>query len=164
MINKQLVSQRIERFKMLMIEKGYKLTQQRLEIYKALAAREDHPSAEEIHKRLRKRLPTLSLDTVYRTLWTFRDLGIIATLNPHQGVARFDANHSHHHHFVCERCGAVQDYDNHEFNAIPLPADLGNMGEAKSLHVEIRGLCRKCLADKDEINSPTDQDKEQGNG
>ncbi len=160
MIDKQLVSQRIERFKEVLASNGYKLTTQRLEIYKALAVREDHPSAEDIHKRLLKRLPTLSLDTVYRALWTFRDLGIITTLNPHHSVSRFDANHSHHHHFVCERCGVILDYDNHELNAIPIPADLGTLGEAKSMHVEIRGLCLKCKAEKETAIKPLDQDKE----
>ena len=145
MIDKGTITQRLERFIAMAKEQNLKLTHQRLEIFRALASRDDHPGAEEIYTQLVKRLPTLSLDTVYRTLGLLRDLGIISTLNPHTSVARYDANHTQHHHFVCERCGAVQDYENIAYNAIPMPEDLSEMGEARTLRVEIRGLCRVCL-------------------
>jgi len=160
MIDKKTLSLRLQRFSSLAKEHELKLTSQRMAIFRVLAGRTDHPSAEEIHQQLLRQLPNLSLDTVYRTLWTLRDLGIVSVLNPHLSVARFDANHSHHHHFVCERCGDVQDYQNQELNAIPIPSELSAMGEAKSLHVEIRGLCRKCLAETFSINNSRDQNKE----
>lgn len=145
MIDKDTISQRLARFLAIAKEQNLKLTHQRLEIFQALAGHEDHPGAEEIHRQLVKRQPTLSLDTVYRTLGLLRDIGIISTLNPHTNVVRYDANYTQHHHFICERCGAVQDYENIAYNAIPMPEDLSAMGEARTLRVEIRGLCRQCL-------------------
>ena len=56
---------------------GIKLTHQRREIYSELAASDDHPSAETLHRRLIQKIPMLSLDTVYRTLATFARHGLI---------------------------------------------------------------------------------------
>ena len=53
------------------------VTHQRQEIYRELAQAEDHPSAEALHHRLQERFPTISLDTVYRTLATFAGCGLI---------------------------------------------------------------------------------------
>jgi Fur family peroxide stress response transcriptional regulator len=159
MIDISTTSQRFERFLAMAKELNLKLTHQRLEIFRALASREDHPGAEEIYKQLVKRLPTLSLDTVYRTLGLLRELGIISTLNPHTSVTRYDANHTQHHHFVCERCGAVQDYQNITYNAIPIAEDLSEMGEAHTLRVEIRGLCRNCLDKQDQPNKMNNHSK-----
>ena len=56
---------------------GLRLTYQRLEIYGELARSFDHPSVELLHQRLRRKIPTISLDTVYRTLATFAGLGLV---------------------------------------------------------------------------------------
>ena len=58
-------------------EAGLRLTHQRLEIYSELELACDHPTAEIIHQRIRKKMPTISLDTVYRTLATFARHGLI---------------------------------------------------------------------------------------
>jgi Fur family transcriptional regulator, peroxide stress response regulator len=124
---------------------GVKLTQQRLEIYREAAASREHPSAEDIFQGVRRRLPTVSLDTVYRTLWLFIDKGLITTLGLPQGRMRFDANMERHHHFVCTRCGAAHDFYAEQFNALPLPPAVHAFGTVSETHVEVRGLCLKCL-------------------
>jgi Fur family transcriptional regulator, peroxide stress response regulator len=100
---------------------GRKLTPQRLEVFRALAGTDEHPDAEAIHARLRKRLPTVSLDTVYRALWLLRDLGLVSTLGPPWGRVRFDANRRPHHHFICTRCGSTQDFVSGDFDVLPAP-------------------------------------------
>ena len=65
---------------------GIKLTAQRLEIFKELAGTDQHPDAEAVFKGVKKRMPTVSLDTVYRTLWMLRDLGLLSTLGPSAGI------------------------------------------------------------------------------
>ena len=67
----------LDKFKAISLEKGLRLTHQRLEILRELVGAKDHPSAEMVFGRVRRRLPTISLDTVYRTLSTFDELGII---------------------------------------------------------------------------------------
>jgi hypothetical protein len=67
---------------------GVKLTAQRLEIFRELAATADHPDAETLFRAVQARLPTVSLDTVYRTLWMLHDLGLVSTLGPRRDPQR----------------------------------------------------------------------------
>ncbi len=97
------IDRRLERYQVLVKRAGIKLTPQRLEIFRIIAASEEHPSAEVVHQAVRARMPMVSLDTVYRTLWLLTDLGLLATLGPRQGSVRFDANLEQHHHYFCRR-------------------------------------------------------------
>ena len=109
------LKQRMDRFKEALKRAGVKLTHQRLEIFREVAKSGDHPDAETIYKGVRERIPPVSLDTVYRTLWLLLDLGLINTLGPRDRV-RFDANTSSHHHFICKKCGMTRDFNCEEFD------------------------------------------------
>jgi Fur family peroxide stress response transcriptional regulator len=104
-VDKTEVERRVETFKEAAKKAGVKLTHQRLEIFREVAASLEHPSAEAVLKAVQPRMPTVSLDTVYRTLWLLNDLGLVSTLGPKRESVRFDANLAHHHHYVCVRCG-----------------------------------------------------------
>lgn len=106
----EVLQRRINHFKEQLRNAGVKLTHQRMEIFREVAMSEDHPDAEKIYKGVRERLPSLSLDTVYRTLWSLLGLGLIATLGPPRKTVRFDANMNLHHHFVCTKCGMTRDF------------------------------------------------------
>jgi Fur family transcriptional regulator, peroxide stress response regulator len=123
---------------------GLKATHQRAEIYREIARTDEHPDAETIYARVRKRLPTLSLDTVYRTLRLLERKGIILRAGLLSERARFDANTVRHHHFVCSECGFMGDLYNEEWNDFRVPEDVVTMGTVNSIHVELRGLCRAC--------------------
>lgn len=123
---------------------GLRLTRQRTEIYRELAKTEEHPDAETIFRRVRRRLPAVSFDTVYRTLRTLEDAGIVARVGPRLDRARFDANMGQHHHFVCTRCGLIRDFESAAFDPLRAPADIGRFGSPESVHVEVRGLCAAC--------------------
>jgi Fur family peroxide stress response transcriptional regulator len=123
---------------------GTKLTHQRLEIFKELAGSVDHPDAETIYKSLHGRLPTVSLDTVYRTLWKLEELGVVDTLGPRHESVRFDANTAEHHHYVCVRCGLARDFTSTELNALNLPETVHGFGSVLSKRVEVRGICAGC--------------------
>ena len=135
---------RLGRFQAAAREKGIKLTHQRLEIFREVAASLEHPDAEAIHKALHPRLPTVSLDTVYRTLWLLNDLGLVATLGPRRESVRFDANTKPHHHYICVRCGLARDFESDELSRIPVPESVRCFGSVVSKHVEVRGVCEKC--------------------
>lgn len=83
-----MLQQRMNHFKEQIRNAGVKLTHQRMEIFREVAMSEAHPDAEKIYKKVRERLPSVSLDTVYRTLWSLLDLGLITTLGPPR---RFDS-------------------------------------------------------------------------
>lgn len=141
------VERRLEHFKSAAKEAGAKLTHQRLEIFRAVVCSADHPSVETVYRTAQKTVPTISLDTVYRTLWLLTDLGLLTTVGPRQGVVRFDANPDHHHHYVCTRCGLVRDFESAELNDLRIPGSVNRFGRVVSAHVEVRGICARCASE-----------------
>ena len=125
-------------------EAGLKITHQRLEIFRELAGTEEHPDAETIFRAVQLRMPTVSLDTVYRTLWMLHDLGLVTTLGPRGDGVRFDANLDRHHHFSCVRCGLVRDFESAELDGLRVPDSVKRLGAVVDAHVEVRGLCAAC--------------------
>jgi Fur family peroxide stress response transcriptional regulator len=103
--------------------------------------------------------PTVSLDTVYRTLWLLTDLGLLTTLGPRQDSVRFDANVEQHHHYVCTRCGLVRDFESAELNALTIPDTVKQLGRTMSAHVQVRGICRHCESRSPESDAPGQDDE-----
>lgn len=146
LLDEQEVQRRLEHFKAVARQAGVKLTHQRLEIFRAVATSIDHPSADAVYRTVQPGMPTVSLDTVYRTLWLLTDLGLLATLGPRQGSARFDANLKQHHHYRCMRCGLVRDFESPELNALRIPDSVTQFGRIVSAHVEVQGVCAQCAS------------------
>ncbi len=136
--------QQFEHLKKVCDEAEIKLTHQRLEVFRAILSTRNHPSAEELHKKLQLRLPTIAIDTVYRTLATFDELGIVRKLHIMNEKTLFDANLDRHHHFICTLCKAVEDIYWPEFDNTHLPAVFEEMGSIRSRHLELHGLCKEC--------------------
>ena len=142
----------MERFEGVCRNSGMKLTHQRMEIFREVAQTSDHPDAEKVYQGVRKRMPTMSLDTVYRTLWLLKDLGLITTLGPPRERTRFDANLSRHHHFVCIQCGLTRDFYSDAFDELRLPDFVKSFGRVETTQVEVKGVCLKCNAKKKKPN------------
>lgn len=123
---------------------GVKLTHQRLEIFREVTASPDHPDAEAVYRAVKRRLPTVSLDTVYRTLSLLGDLGFVSTLGPKRESVRYDANLSPHHHFVCVRCGLARDFESAALDGLQLPDTVRELGTVTAMHLEVRGVCAAC--------------------
>jgi len=153
MTRKEL-DQRLDRFKEATRKAGIKLTHQRLEIFREVATSSGHPDAETVFSGVLRRLPTISLDTVYRTLWTLTDLGLVSTLGPRREKARFDANLNPHHHFLCVRCGLARDFESPELDALRVPPGVDDLGSVLATHVEVRGVCVDCAALKAANRAP----------
>ncbi len=142
------IQERMTRFKAAIRRAGMKLTHQRLEIFAEVARTGEHPHAETVYRGVKKRLPTVSLDTVYRTLWLLIDLGVVTTLGPPQARVRFDANMRAHHHFVCTHCGLARDFYSPTFDALEVPAAVQALGRVERTVVEFRGRCAGCVKKK----------------
>jgi Fur family peroxide stress response transcriptional regulator len=140
----EVLQQRMNRLKEQLRNAGVKLTPQRMEIFREVARSEDHPDAEKIYRSVRERLPSLSLDTVYRTLWSLLDLGLVATLGPPRKTVRFDANMDLHHHFVCTKCGMTRDFYSKRLNRLKIPESEKILETIQRTQVEVRGLCVRC--------------------
>jgi len=124
---------------------GLRLTHQRLEIFQELARSTDHPSAETLHKRLLQRMPTISLDTIYRTLYTFERHDLIKRVQTVESQARFEAEMMQHHHLICERCKKVIDFQWQSFDNTSLPDAVRQLGRIKTRNIVLYGICRECL-------------------
>ena len=155
-IAKQEVEQRMFRFNEVCRKSDAKLTHQRLEIFREVAQTGDHPDAETVFKGVRERMPTVSMDTVYRTLWWLKDLGLIKTLGSQRARARFDANLDRHHHFICTQCGLTRDFYSDKFNKLKLPESVLGIGQAEMTQVEVKGICHQCAVKE----KPDEKNKE----
>ena len=120
-----------------------KMTPQRRAIVEYLASAQNHPTAEEIFIVVNQQFPMTSRATVYNTLHLLRQAELIQEVFE-SGVSRFDPKLTHHHHFVCRRCGRVEDID--ESFAAPLPPK-GLPQTVESVEVVFRGLCAACTTE-----------------
>jgi Fur family peroxide stress response transcriptional regulator len=156
------VERRLEQFKAAAREAGVKLTHQRLEIFREVASSADHPDAEAVFRAVQASMPTVSLDTVYRTLWMLNDLGLITTLGPRRGSVRFDANLEQHHHYLCVRCGLARDFESAALNALRIPVAVKKLGSVVTTHVEVRGVCDGCAKREGEAVRSTNKEQPRG--
>jgi Fur family peroxide stress response transcriptional regulator len=144
-LDKAEVERRVEQLKATCKQAGVRLTPQRLEIFREVAASLDHPDAEAVFRRTRDRMSTVSLDTVYRTLSLLKDLGLVVALGPRRESVRFDANLRPHHHYVCLRCGMTRDIESAELSVSAIPDAVRELGSVITTQVEVQGICRPCL-------------------
>ena len=129
---------------------GLRLTGPRRVILEVLRGTESHPTAEEVHRLVRRRLPRVSLGTVYRNLRLLVAQRLAAEIpGPH---SRFDANMDAHHHFTCVRCGCIVDVDGPlaEPQAEALRVRIASRtGLAITHHrIEFFGRCPQCRSAK----------------
>jgi Fur family peroxide stress response transcriptional regulator len=124
---------------------GLRLTPQRIEIFRELVESTDHPSAETLHLRLTEKMPTLSLDTVYRTLGTLAEYGLVNKVETVESQARFEAAHLVHHHLVCEKCKQIMDFQWQFIDEAALPETVKSWGRVERKSLVAYGTCRDCL-------------------
>ena len=133
-----------DNFKTQCARRGLKVTPQRVTIYEELMKAKDHPCADAIYKRVRKNLPNISFDTVYRTLLSFSQIGLIRVVEGYSEKKRFDPNIHQHHHFRCIKCHTIYDFENDAYNDIVVPEAVKKQGVIISKRVVLEGICSKC--------------------
>lgn len=127
-------------------ERGQRVTPQRLAIARVLQDLDRHATAEMIFGEVSRRMPGVSLPTVYATLELLEQLGLARRVAAGTGSIVYDPRTDGHHHLVCRRCGAIAD--------IHAPLDSGELlaaaGEtgfaADHATVVVSGLCANCRA------------------
>ena len=126
-------------------EQGYRLTPQRIMIVSAIEDSDGHISAEEIYAQVIAKYPQVNISTVYRTLELLKQLGLVTETDFGEGRVRYHpVGKGHHHHLVCQECGAIIDLD--ETVLTPLKDILLREYEfsADLRHLAIFGRCVKC--------------------
>jgi len=126
-------------------ELGYRLTPQRTLILAAVQASDSHISAEEIYSKVRAQYPHVNISTVYRTLDLLKGLSLVTETDLGEGRVRYHyADKGHHHHLVCERCGAIIDVDEDLFLSLKRTLLKDYQFNANIRHFAIFGRCTKC--------------------
>ncbi len=121
-----------------------RMTIQRRVILEELRALRSHPTADELYDRVRRRLPRVSLGTIYRNLETLVSQGAIQRLDLAGLQRRFDPMPTPHHHVRCTWCGRLEDIE------IRTPPTVGEIVrdargfEILDVSLEFRGVCPEC--------------------
>lgn len=129
-------------------DKKFRMTHQRQIILEEVKNNHHHPTADEIYERVRRKLPRISLGTVYRNLDVLAGCGLIRKLEPGRTQMRFDGKTFEHYHTVCIRCGAIEDapIETTDNSMELLEKALGNLTRYGIFghKLEFLGLCSAC--------------------
>jgi Fur family transcriptional regulator, peroxide stress response regulator len=123
-------------------ESGLRCTPQRYAVLSFLMEHNSHPTAAEIFEAVNRVDPRSSKATTYNNLKDLVQAGLVREVAVEGRAARYDAKGMRHHHFVCDRCGEVEDVDWYEV-AKPRSSALGKRS-VRECEVIFRGLCAKC--------------------
>lgn len=108
-----------DRIEKLCVDKGLRMTEQRRIIARVLSEAEDHPDAEELHRRASAQDNRISLATVYRTVRLFEDAGIIERHDFRDGRSRYEeAADEHHDHLIDMNSGEVIEFYDEEIERL----------------------------------------------
>ena len=126
----------------LIARSGIRLTPQRRLVFEALMEKRDHPTALEVFMRVKERMPSISLATVYNCLEALTESHLIRHVNLDRESSRYCANLTPHGHFFCGECGSVMD--------VPLSGTLESAwtlpenAVVSQSELILRGLCPDC--------------------
>ena len=93
-----------------------KVTPQRIAVLEALNNLNDHPTADKIKEYVVKNHPNIAVGTIYKTLETFVENGLIGKVKTEKDVMRYDAILDKHHHLYCEDTERIEDFFDHKLN------------------------------------------------
>ena len=124
-------------FRELCQENGIAVTHQRQVLYEVMKTMHGHPSPEEVYARVKKKVPAISLATVYKNIHLFVESGVFREVSMHHGSLRVEMNDEAHHHMVCSKCKAITDIGEKE---------LGLVAKARQAARRISGgaVCSRC--------------------
>lgn len=136
-MKQHMLEHTIERIK----EQGGRVTIQRIAIINVLL-RLGHPTAEEIYKFMQKEFPTLSFTTVYNTLKSLKELGVVREY-PLSERSRFEIVEKLHPHFHCVRCDQLLDVEE-EYVQIKIDPQCGSKYKPTEVEIILHGVCPNC--------------------
>jgi Fur family peroxide stress response transcriptional regulator len=121
---------------------GFRFTPQREHVYHVLLERRDHPTADEVYLRSKRRRPEISMATVYNCLDALVKSGLVRHVRLGGGAARYCPNMSDHGHFLCESCGGIFDLDLGAGSRPPVALPEGFTQH--EIVVSVKGCCPEC--------------------
>lgn len=137
-------SDNLKAFRTLCEEHGITATHQRHAIYECILESPDHPTPDILYERVRRKVPMISLATVYKCVHTFLAAGILQEASPHHGSVRIDPNLSSHHHLLCKVCGSLEDIPQESFETTHILKKIPRGFQPFRVVIEIQGVCSNC--------------------
>jgi Fur family peroxide stress response transcriptional regulator len=131
-------------FRELCRENGIAVTHQRQVLYEVMKTMYGHPSPEEVYARVKKKVPSISLATVYKNIHLFVESGVFREVSMHHGSLRVEMNDEAHHHMVCSKCKAITDIGEKELGLVSKSSKLPGGFLVERYAVDVIGICAKC--------------------
>ena len=125
---------------------GHKNTRQREQVFSVLIAERDHPTADDVYRRLKEKMPVISLATVYNCLDVLVACGLVQQVNIERAPTRYCLNLAQHAHFYCETSKRVYDIELPPSVTESLKEVLPKHFEPESIEILFRGEIQTSLA------------------
>ncbi len=119
-------------------------THQRQVIYDTVLSLPGHPSPEAIYASARRKIPSISLATVYKNIRTFLQSGMLREVSLHHGSLRVESNPHPHHHLVCTVCKSIADVDAKHLEAAQVLKQLPRGFRVTRVAIDFLGVCETC--------------------
>jgi Fur family peroxide stress response transcriptional regulator len=124
-------------------------THQRQVIYETVMALHGHPSPELIYEKVKKKIPAISLATVYKNVRTFLDSGMLREVSVHHGSLKVEPNEHAHHHLVCIHCKQITDLDEESLRPLRISVRMKEWPrgfQVTRIAIDVLGICSACAA------------------
>ena len=131
-------------FRELCREHGIAVTHQRQVLFETMKTMLGHPSPEEVYARVKKKVPAISLATVYKNIHLFVESGVFREVSMHHGSVRVEMNGDPHHHMVCSMCRKITDVGEKELGLVAKRSRLPGGFLVERYAVDVIGICAKC--------------------
>lgn len=139
------LNEKVHNFEQLCRRAGLKVTPQRVAIYRELVKTDEHPSAEILHRKVKRIFPSISLDTVNRTLLTLAEIGAAFIVEGSGDAKRFDGGLENHQHFRCIKCRRIIDFHHKPFDNVQAPKTISGKFKILRKAVYFEGICDLCV-------------------
>ena len=131
-------------FRELCADRGLAMTHQRQVLYEVMQTMPGHPSPEEVYARVKKRIPAISLATVYKNIHLFIERGVLKEVSLHHGSLRVELNSRVHHHMVCSHCKTITDIEEEDLDVVPALQRLPGGFQVERYAIDVIGICAAC--------------------
>ncbi|MFP4049862.1 MAG: Fur family transcriptional regulator [Desulfovermiculus sp.] len=124
---------------------NFRITPQRLAVLKVLAASEGHPSVEKIYATVKRKFPTTSIATIYKTVHLLKQINEVLELGFPDGGNRYDGHKPFPHpHAICIQCQQIIDPELQSLKDMTQEVSAKTGFEIMTHRLDFFGLCAEC--------------------
>ncbi|MHA1984648.1 MAG: Fur family transcriptional regulator [Candidatus Hodarchaeales archaeon] len=124
--------------------KGFKVTPQRVAICEFILSNENHPSVDDIYFEMKKTYPSMSMATVYKTVSMLTDLNLVSELTFKGQYTKYDPNKSLHVNVICPKCLKIYDHESKTVEMLWETIEKELKGDLMNKRIDVQKLCNEC--------------------